>query len=162
MKQHKWHKEIKAWADGAEIEWRTNNGSMHTEWRDVGVKPSWEVVIAEFRIKPQPVEPNFDATAYQKALKESGKKFKDKIEKAFAQILDNEINNLLQPQGDITMNVKMETTGDNDSLEDAMIAITNMKDADGKYLGFREAFKVVIEFVQARDNAIEQALKEKN
>ncbi len=21
MKQHKWHKEIKAWADGAEIEW---------------------------------------------------------------------------------------------------------------------------------------------
>jgi hypothetical protein len=30
-KPHKWAKEIKAWADGAEIEWRTNNGSMHSE-----------------------------------------------------------------------------------------------------------------------------------
>ena len=59
MKPHKWHKEIKAWADGAEIEWRTNNGSMHTEWRDVGVKPNWDVVIAEFRIKPQPKEPQY-------------------------------------------------------------------------------------------------------
>lgn len=59
------------------------------------------------------------------------------------------------------MNVKIETTGDNDSLEDAMIVITNIKSADGKYLGFRDAYKAVIEFVQARDNAIEQALKDK-
>jgi hypothetical protein len=58
-KPHKWAKEIKAWADGFEIEWRTNNGSMHTEWREAGEVPNWHVVIAEFRIKQQPKEPKY-------------------------------------------------------------------------------------------------------
>ena len=58
-KPHKWAKEIKAWADGAEIEWRTNNGSMHTEWREAGEVPNWHVAIAEFRIKSQPKEPQY-------------------------------------------------------------------------------------------------------
>ncbi len=47
MKQHKWHKEIKAWADGAEIEyydgetWNFCNG------------PIWDNVNGKFRIKPK-------------------------------------------------------------------------------------------------------------
>jgi hypothetical protein len=98
MKPHKWHKEIKAWADGAEIEWRTNNGSMHTEWKEAGEIPNWHIVIAEFRIKPQPKEPDFDATEYQRALKKSAQKFKEKIEKTYAEVLDKAINELAEPK----------------------------------------------------------------
>jgi hypothetical protein len=56
MKQHKWHKEIKAWADGAEIEvrrtldkakWQRFDGLWN--WTD-----GWE-----FRIKPQPKEQQY-------------------------------------------------------------------------------------------------------
>ena len=55
--KHKWHKEIKAWADGAEIEqygshfpskgWHEFDGTFcdDAEW--------------EFRIKPQPKEPQY-------------------------------------------------------------------------------------------------------
>jgi hypothetical protein len=52
MAQHKWHKEIKAWADGAEIEYK-----FHTvkEWRDID-EPQWDVDGYEYRIKPQPKE----------------------------------------------------------------------------------------------------------
>lgn len=46
MKQHKWHKEIKAWADGAEIEYK--DGSA---WWDVD-EPVWNAKDAEYRIKP--------------------------------------------------------------------------------------------------------------
>lgn len=53
MKQHKWHKEIKAWADGAEIEmWYGDR------WEQVYHAPDWfehEV----YRIKPQPKEPQY-------------------------------------------------------------------------------------------------------
>jgi hypothetical protein len=54
--QHKWHKEIKAWADGAEIErrkvsagipWESFNGHWATGF-------DWE-----YRIKPQPKEPQY-------------------------------------------------------------------------------------------------------
>lgn len=50
-KQHKWHKEIKAWADGAEIECKhkTFNGA---NWEDVK-DPMW-LDDVEYRIKPQP------------------------------------------------------------------------------------------------------------
>lgn len=51
MKQHKWHKEIKAWADGAEIEvWDIR----WNKW--VGVEdPTWndEIDDIKYRIKPQ-------------------------------------------------------------------------------------------------------------
>jgi len=49
MAQHKWHKEIKAWADGAEIEYK-----FHTvkEWRDID-EPQWDVDGYEYRIKPK-------------------------------------------------------------------------------------------------------------
>jgi hypothetical protein len=59
MKQHKWHKEIKAWADGAEIEY-----SYYTE-NDVDIwlrceEPLWnEREKYQYRIKPQPKEPQY-------------------------------------------------------------------------------------------------------
>ena len=53
-KQHKWHKEIKAWADGAEIEVLDTDGVYR-----VVHKPNWGVSGAEFRIKPQPKEPQY-------------------------------------------------------------------------------------------------------
>ena len=58
MKQHKWHKEIKAWADNAEIQWKAAVTS--DEWLDVadGV-PMWHRHDVDFRIKPQPKEPQY-------------------------------------------------------------------------------------------------------
>ena len=60
MKQHKWHKEIKAWADGAEIEYRCEDGiTGWGEWKlHEGIAfltDSWW----EYRIKPQPKEPQY-------------------------------------------------------------------------------------------------------
>lgn len=54
MKQHKWHKEIKAWADGAEIEWWN---VVHQQW-EIEKEPMWSC-INKYRIKPQPVEPQY-------------------------------------------------------------------------------------------------------
>ena len=53
MKQHKWHKEIKAWADGAEIECKDGNAWWFHE------NPDWSDKAAEYRIKPQPKEPQY-------------------------------------------------------------------------------------------------------
>jgi hypothetical protein len=48
MTQHKWHKEIKAWADGALIEKRKES----SEWL-IAVCPRWEIhEDIEYRIKP--------------------------------------------------------------------------------------------------------------
>jgi hypothetical protein len=58
MAQHKWHKEIKAWADGAEIE---SNGGCGW-FRDAS--PDWNDEDFKFRIKPQPKEPQY-LYAYQ-------------------------------------------------------------------------------------------------
>ena len=53
MKPHKWAKEIKAWADGAEIEkWVLND-----TWQRVG-HPDW-YEFENYRIKPQPKEPQY-------------------------------------------------------------------------------------------------------
>jgi Uma2 family endonuclease len=54
MTQHKWHKEIKAWADGAEIEWWN---AVHERWEDEK-EPTW-CVVNKYRIKPQPKEPQY-------------------------------------------------------------------------------------------------------
>ena len=53
MKPHKWHKEIKAWADGAEIEvkWFEDKGS--DRWHKAE-NPDWNTTDSEYRIKPQP------------------------------------------------------------------------------------------------------------
>ena len=53
MTKHKWHKEIKAWADGAEIEFK----DPLQGWSDCK-NPSW-VDSATYRIKPQPKEPQY-------------------------------------------------------------------------------------------------------
>jgi hypothetical protein len=53
MKQHKWHKEIKAWADGAEIEVLSNNDTWGVQKNPTFAKE------CEYRIKPQPKEPHY-------------------------------------------------------------------------------------------------------
>lgn len=63
MSKHKWHKEIKAWADGAEIEEsflvETNHGEFDwCAWRSTK-SPEWETVEYMYRIKPQPKEPQY-------------------------------------------------------------------------------------------------------
>ncbi|NDB61393.1 hypothetical protein EB001_23585, partial [bacterium] len=58
MKQHKWHKEIKAWADGAEIEFRVKNAN--DDWKTLNFEcPNWYYEPFEYRIKPQPKEPKY-------------------------------------------------------------------------------------------------------
>lgn len=61
MKQHKWHKEIKAWADGAEIEFRyfTQSSDKWSDW-EVIQKPTFSLDNdCEYRIKPQPKQPQY-------------------------------------------------------------------------------------------------------
>jgi hypothetical protein len=53
-KQHKWHKEIKAWADGAEIERYVESWDAWV----VDYSPIW-YVECQYRIKPQPQEPKY-------------------------------------------------------------------------------------------------------
>ena len=55
MTQHKWHKEIKAWADGAEIEFRYERDGL---WA-VTINPQWWDEDVEYRIKPQPKEQQY-------------------------------------------------------------------------------------------------------
>ena len=56
MKQHKWHKEIKAWADGKEVEFKVDGKG---EWTLLKGTPYWECKNDLFRIKPQPKEPKY-------------------------------------------------------------------------------------------------------
>ena len=58
--KHKWHKEIKAWADGAEIEIRVNTEKLGCDWTAVKPDPNWtQTEGVEYRIKPQPKEPKY-------------------------------------------------------------------------------------------------------
>jgi hypothetical protein len=61
MKPHKWAKEIKAWADGAEIEQRwIPSMSSNSGWKKIGKNEvDWNLPTIEFRIKPQPKEPQY-------------------------------------------------------------------------------------------------------
>lgn len=58
--QHKWHKEIKAWADGAEIESKVTyiGDENDHEWY-LDRFPNWYSNEYKFRIKPQPKEPQY-------------------------------------------------------------------------------------------------------
>jgi len=59
MAQHKWAKEIKAWADGAEIEQIYTYANLNFDsWEQVH-SPCWHEDDAKFRIKPQPKEPQY-------------------------------------------------------------------------------------------------------
>ena len=53
--QHKWHKEIKAWADGAEIEYFDDDIG---EWRNCTSHALW-YEDDTYRIKPQPKEQQY-------------------------------------------------------------------------------------------------------
>jgi len=54
--QHKWHKEIKAWADGEQIQFKLSD-----EWHNwmYGFEPLWDIDEYEYRIKPHPKEPQY-------------------------------------------------------------------------------------------------------
>jgi len=55
MKPHKWAKEIKAWADGAEIEVKEGK----SDWW-ITPDPNWSLhPNVEYRIKPQPKNPQY-------------------------------------------------------------------------------------------------------
>ena len=58
MKPHKWAKEIKAWADGAEIEGRNDYGNTKGDWHTLH-DPTFLSNTVEYRIKPQPKEPQY-------------------------------------------------------------------------------------------------------
>lgn len=62
MKQHKWHKEIKAWADGAEIEGKSPSRGI-INWQ-IENNPDWLNTEVEYRIKPQPKEPQYLYVCY--------------------------------------------------------------------------------------------------
>jgi hypothetical protein len=100
MAQHKWHKEIKAWADSAEIEerWISQN-TEEDEWREAQTSPMWDCDGLEFRIKPQPKTPK---QAWDEELTRSYKetiierlrnddKFYDEVFSAYDNAKDNEI-----------------------------------------------------------------------
>jgi hypothetical protein len=61
MKPHKWAKEIKAWADGAEIEYRRNLGDTGWQrWIKFSALGIWyEGDAYEYRIIPKPKEPQY-------------------------------------------------------------------------------------------------------
>jgi hypothetical protein len=46
--KHKWHKEIKAWSEGKEIQFKLSD-----EWHDwmYGFEPHWDIDGYEYRIK---------------------------------------------------------------------------------------------------------------
>ena len=76
--QHKWAKEIKAWADGAELEWnwsaetpdyRVAGGKENHGWKKVIMNPRFDDNEFQYRIKPQPKEPQ-EENRYKKWEKE--------------------------------------------------------------------------------------------
>jgi len=52
--KHKWAKEIKAWADGCEIEVRFSNRKEHFDGWNLMVADCWNDDEFEFRIKQEP------------------------------------------------------------------------------------------------------------
>lgn len=64
MTKHKWHKEIKAWADGLEVQARfVDRKNYNDDWDTLDFSNveiiSWNNADFEFRIKPQPKEPQY-------------------------------------------------------------------------------------------------------
>lgn len=61
MTKHKWHKEIKAWADGKTIQARWNAKMSHGkhDWHDCDGLIDWDFPARDFRIKPQPKKPQY-------------------------------------------------------------------------------------------------------
>lgn len=59
MKPHKWAKEIHAWADGAEIEMRISDSNHAYVWTECERPLFSSYDDIEYRIKPQPKEPQY-------------------------------------------------------------------------------------------------------
>ena len=60
MSKHKWHKEIKAWADGQQIQFKVIGQDYWYDFNDDDVFVSvFDNGAKEFRIKPQPKEPQY-------------------------------------------------------------------------------------------------------
>jgi hypothetical protein len=57
--KHKWHQEIKAWADGAEIEGQTNHPGYSKKWITYKDPPWSSAIKMKFRIKQQFKEPQY-------------------------------------------------------------------------------------------------------
>jgi hypothetical protein len=58
-KKHKWHEEIIAWANGAEIEEKYVGGMCMKDWTAQN-SPAWHTEIGYvYRIKQQPKEPQY-------------------------------------------------------------------------------------------------------
>jgi hypothetical protein len=49
------------------------------------------------------------------------------------------------------MEIKQQSTGDNDSIEDAMIAIMNIKTTEGKLINFKAQVQAVYDALEARE-----------
>ena len=56
MKQHKWHKEIKWFIDGGDVERKNINGDVWYLITDIG---EFSIDYMDYRIKPQPKEPQY-------------------------------------------------------------------------------------------------------
>ena len=56
MTKHKWHKEIKAWADGEEVEYTWGEG---VTWCRVPNISAFDEITLKFRIKLLPKEPKY-------------------------------------------------------------------------------------------------------
>ena len=89
MKKHKWHKEIKAWADGAEIEGRNDYGNTKGDWHTLH-DPTFLSNTVEYRIKPQPKEPTHVVQFTDEQL--------EQIQKAIKYASDNPITQPKEPQ----------------------------------------------------------------
>lgn len=65
MTKHKWHKEIKAWADGEDVEvrWTLDNGTW-SDWKLIYDPYFCWLDKNEYRIKPQPKEPQYLYVSY--------------------------------------------------------------------------------------------------
>ena len=48
------------------------------------------------------------------------------------------------------MKIKQQSTGDNDSIEDVLVAIGNLKTEDGKWLGIMESIEVMKKVLEER------------
>ena len=55
-KQHKWHKEIKCFIEGGEVERKNINGDEWYLITDIG---EFSIDYMDYRIKPQPKEPQY-------------------------------------------------------------------------------------------------------
>ena len=56
--KHKWYKEIQAWSEGAEIEFKNSFDPTISGWQTVA-NPDWIGLEFKFRIKPQPKQPKY-------------------------------------------------------------------------------------------------------